>query len=358
MKKILITGVGGGGSNNLIESIRQSNLDLTQYSIIGSNISKDILAKSPLEENYILPVATDEKYEQTIIEFVRDKEIDLIIPNNDREVGKISEIREKLDCIVFLPDKETIINCQDKHKMYLKLQQAGIPMAESYELNSFKDIDSAMEKIGGDRFWVRPKRGSGSKGATWVQNAKQAKDWIQLWIDLRGYQLTNFTISEFLPGKDYCFQSVWKDGKMVVGKKCERLSYFFGVNRLSGMSSTPAVARTVRDDKALDTIMQTVKSLTANPHGNFNFDLKGRKDGTMCITECNVGRFCMITPIFDRTGKHSTVEMYIRSAFDDNSIKISNPIDIEEDYYLLRELDTLPTIIHKDKMERFPINLS
>ena len=128
--------------------------------------------------------------------------------------------------------------------------------------------------------------------------------------------------------------------------------YFFGENKLSGMSSTPAIAKTLRDDVALETIFKAINTLTDRPHGNFNFDLKGRSDEEMCLTECNVGRFCMITPIFDRTGKHNTVEMYIRSAFDDNSVQIDNPIDIEEDCYLLRELDTEPTIISKSQLEK------
>ena len=72
----------------------------------------------------------------------------------------------------------------------------------------------------------------------------------------------------------------------------------------------------------------------------------------MCVCECNIGRFCMITPIFDRTGKYNMAEMHVRSAFDDNSVTIADPIDIAEDYYLLRELDTLPTIVHKSELDR------
>jgi len=236
MKRILITGVGGGGSNNLINSIRKSNLK--DYELIGSNISKEILAKTPLKGNYILPVATDPGYGETLARFIQEKNIDLIIPNNDREVGKVSEIRDQLDCKVFLPADEVIKKCHDKHKMYLELEKVGIPMAESFELKSYDDIQSSMDKIGGDKFWVRPKTGSGSRGATWIKTADQAKAWIDLWIDLRGYELENFTISEFLPGRDYCFQSVWKNGEMIVGKMCERLAYFFGANKLSNMSSS------------------------------------------------------------------------------------------------------------------------
>jgi carbamoyl-phosphate synthase large subunit len=117
------------------------------------------------------------------------------------------------------------------------------------------------------------------------------------------------------------------------------------------MSSTPAVAKTIEDKKSLEVIFKAVSLLSEKPHGNFNFDLKGRENGEMCITECNVGRFCMITPIFDRTGKHSTVEYYIRSAFGELNENIKNPIDIEEGVLMLRELDTLPTIIRETDID-------
>lgn len=352
MKTILVTGVGGGGSNNLVESIRQSHLDLDQYRIIGSNISNEIASKSTLESNFVLPVSTDESYHSKLLELIERERIDLIIPNNDREIGVISKLREKLPCKTFLPDPQTIIDCQDKHLMYLKLKDVGISMAKSFEITSLDEIGDLISQLPGSKFWIRPKVGSGSKGATWVYTAQQAKDWIRLWVDLRGFNVKDFTVSEFLPGRDYAFQSVWKDGELIVAKMCERLEYFFGANRLSGMSSTPAVARTIRDDEALETIFKAVRALTDKPHGNFNFDLKGSISGEMCLTECNVGRFCMITPIFDRTGKYNTVEMYIRAAFNEE-LSIEDPIDIEEDQYLLRELDTEPLIIDGDKMRNF-----
>lgn len=351
MKNILITGIGGGGSNNLYESLRISNLDHEKFKFFGSNVDEKIIAKSPLEDNILLPLATAPNYKEQLIKAIGDLKIDLIIPNNDREVGVISEIRDSLNCKVFLPDHETVVACQDKHKMYQKLEEFGILMAKSFAINSLSEIDSIMDKLPGDKYWVRPRIGSGSKGATWVKTAQQAKEWIQLWVELRGFKVEDFTISEFLPGRDYCFQSVWKDGELVLAKMCERLSYFGGENRLSGMSSTPAVAKTILDPSALETIFKTVSKLTSHPHGNFNFDLKGNIDGEMCITECNVGRFCMITPIFDRTGKHSTAEYYVRSAF--NEIEdniILDPIDIEENCYLLRELDTLPLIVKADQL--------
>ena len=46
-RRVLITGAGGGGSNNLIASLRASDLDMAEITLVGSNIKAEILAKSP-----------------------------------------------------------------------------------------------------------------------------------------------------------------------------------------------------------------------------------------------------------------------------------------------------------------------
>ena len=342
-RKILITGSGGGGSNNLIRSLRASSLDLD---ICGSNIDPYILAKSEADKNFLLPEASEPNYIDDLLYIIKCEDIDLVIPNSDREVRRISDERNRISCKYFLPSKDVVKLCQDKYEMHLRLKAEDLRTAKAIPINNYDDIEPAIEELTdtGEKFWIRPRSGSGSKGATWVKNAEQARSWISLWEELRGYAVSSFMISEFLPGRDYAFQSIWRNGRLVVGKMCERLSYFFGANQLSGMSSTPAVARTVRDKHAIETALRTVKAICKNPHGNFNLDMKANSDGIMNVTECNIGRFFMITPIFDLSGRINTAETYVRCALEE-SLNFSEEIDIEEDIYLLRDLDVEPLVV-------------
>ena len=342
-RKILITGAGGGGSNNLIRSLRASSLDLEIY---GSNLDAFILAKSEADKNFLLPSASEPNYIDALLHRIQNEDVDLIIPNSDREVRRISDERDKIPCRFFLPPRDIVEMCQDKYAMHLKLKEAELKTAKTIPINDYDDIEPAINALAdtGERFWIRPRSGSGSKGATWVKNAEQARSWISLWEELRGYRVNTFMISEFLPGRDYAFQSIWRNGQLVVGKMCERLSYFFGANQLSGMSSTPAVARTVRDQHAIETALRTVHAICEYPNGNFNLDMKADSDGVMNVTECNIGRFFMITSIFDLSGKINTAETYVRCAFAE-SLDFGEEIDIEEDIYLLRDLDTEPIVV-------------
>jgi carbamoyl-phosphate synthase large subunit len=347
MRRVLVTAAGGGGGENLINSLRRSSLDLLIY---GSNMDENLLAKSSVDVPVWLPGAKEDRYTGCLESLIQQESLELVIPNNDHEVGRISEDRDKLSCRVFLPPHEAILNCQDKLRMHTVLSQANVPVARSRELTGYDDIDEFIAQFPADRYWVRPRRGSGSMGATWVRSAEQARAWIDLWIGLRGMELNDFTISEFLPGRDYAFQSVWKEGRLMVAKLAERLAYIMGRNRLSNMSSSPAVARTLRDEKALDNIFRAIGAISRTPHGNYNLDLKGNERGEMCITEFNIGRFMMITPIFDRTGKYNTADIHVRCALDE-PVNIDDPIDIEENVYLIRELDTLPTIIREEELK-------
>src|SRR6185436_16299755 len=53
----------------------------------------------------------------------------------------------------------------------------------------------------------------------------------------------SFTLSEYLPGRDFAAQGLWRDGELLLLKVCERLSYFGGGSQPSGTSSTPALGK-------------------------------------------------------------------------------------------------------------------
>jgi len=350
MKTVMILGAGGGGGNNLIRSLRRSTLDLR---IIGSNCLPHAVAKSTADATYLMPESRNPDYLPRLQEVIRTEAVDLVIPNNDREVAVISEVRNQLQCRVFLPSKETVMTCQDKHRFYCALKKVGAKISPSVSVSGIDGIEEAIASLPfSDRYWVRPRRGSGSRGATWVRNAEQARKWIELWVDLRGYRAEDFQISNFLPGRDYNFQSIWKSGQLIVGKLVERLTYYMGGNRLSGMSSTPEIARTLYDAAAIEHALQAIRAVSDQPHGSFNVDMKEGKNGIMHVTEINIGRFPMITTIHDSNGRINCAEAYVRCAFDLDDYS-GDPIDIEDGFVLIRELDTEPLVIHESQIPGF-----
>lgn len=347
---VLITGAGGGGSNNLIRDLRAVNRNVV---VIGSQMDKYLAAKSLAVRTYILPVATEtESYIQKMNALIARERIDLVIPNSDREVRVLSENRQRIHARTFLPSKQAVRTCQDKWDLYQMLSKEGVPMAETCEVGKLADIADIFENRlrGQEMLWCRPRTGSGSKGATKVQSAEQARFWVKYWHEVRGYPVDQFLLSEYLPGRDVAVQSTWKDGELKIMKILERLSYYGGEARPSGTSSTPQVARTLYDKEVLKTCRDVARIVQDKPNGNFNFDLKQDRTGRFCLTEVNIGRFCQITSGFDLTGRYNMIDTYIRLALDQD-VRIDDPIDIEEGMYLVRFLDTEPLVISQKQLD-------
>ena len=357
MSRILVTSMGGSGSNNFVKSVRMSPYGKT-VEFLGTHADRFELACSVAERNYLVAYVRDEEeYIEQTAEIIRREDIDLITPNSDEEVLAISRHRDDLGCRTFLPDHEAIVAVQDKFWLHGILKRNGVHTAQTYEVDDLAEIEKSLEQLPREtgRFWIRVKRGSGSMAATWVKTAEQARKWIDLWRELQGVELSDFIISEFLPGRDFAVHTLWKDGELLAAKVCERLAYFFASMRLSGMSSTPAVAMTLDNRQAINESIKAIKTVSqelgSEPNGIYELDLKENASGEPCITEINIGRFFMISPIFMRTGQINSGELYLRIALGQSIDRSVEPIDVEPNVYMIRGLDKEVTLVRENEFQ-------
>lgn len=342
---ILVGGAGSGGGNNLIRSLRQGKVPLK---IIGANINQFEKWRSVADRTYILPIARSDDYIEKLNELISIEKIDLLIISNIQEMEVVSAKRDLIKTKVFLPDDRIMKVCNDKVETYKLFRKNNIPCAKFKLLENVDDLYKFVNENPADKYWVRSVRGAGSVAATWINRPDQAEDWLNLWIQMRGMHWNDFMIEEFLPGKDYALQSVWKNGVLQVCKMIRRLEYVHMQNTLSGSSSSPTAALTEKNDAVISTALEAISVLSkitdGKPNGNYSMDFKEDINGIPFITEVNIGRFCMITPIFDLTGRINTAERHVRCALDIKTPQY-DPIDIEEGVYLLRGLDMEPKIV-------------
>jgi len=338
--KVVITGAGGGGANNIISTIKERE----KYHLIGFDISPYKVARANVDSRFVVPPASSPDYEKKICEIIAQEKPELIIPTNDPEVEKLSEIRDKLGTELFFPDHESVSLCLDKWQFHNFAISNNIRVAETYHVETLEDIEPIFSKFDSDLLWCRAIRGAGSKGATKVKDPEQARWWIKYWNEMRGMKISDFTISEFLPGKDFACQSTWKEGSLILMKAAERLSYIEAASRPSNMSSSPELAKTVYDENLFEFCIDVIKKLSGgNAHGNYDIDIKMNSNNELCVTEINIGRFFMITNLFNLSGNHSMIDTYLQLALDKDP-NISDKFDYSEKY-LIRSLDTLPTVL-------------
>jgi carbamoyl-phosphate synthase large subunit len=343
--RLLILEAGNAAANNLMRSLAAGDPSL---SLVGCNASRFFLKKSLAATNYLLPLSAD-SVDRTLLRIVEKEHIDLVVPTSDSDVVRLSDLRARLGRRVFLPRASVIARCQDKYALTAFLRKRRIPAPLTYPVKTARAVESVFARFPRSRrLWCRIRRGAGSYGAIPVSAPDQAKSWIAYWEQMRAVPPGSFTLSEFLPGRDYCVQCLWDRGTLVLAKMAERITYL-NTGSPSGVSSMPAVAKTAFVPKALRTSERAIRALDRKASGIFFVDLKENARGEPCITEINTGRFATMTNIHDLAGQHNMTTAYVRLALGKDP-QIPEPFDYADGYYLVRSIDTLPELVRQHEL--------
>lgn|GEM_PF-58274 len=330
-------------ANNLVRSLTAWDPDLVTA---GCHDDPFRLRASTARHNWLVPPAAHPRWPRAMRAVVAESGAGVALPMTDADVTAVAAIRRRLGCRTLLPSGDVLALCADKLRLTRHLAARGVPVPRTYAVDTPRRLVDVARRLGAPRMlWCRMRQGAGSMGATPVRTAAQARHWIDYWVRLRGVPASAFTLAEYLPGRDFACQSLWRDGRLVLVKTVERLSYFGGVSRPSGVSSVAALARTVTAPAVADVAVRAVRALGAGVSGAFSVDLKENRDGVPCVTEINAGRFITMLNLFDVAGKHSMSAVYVRLALGED-VGLHDEYDAAEDHYLIRDVDTPPAIFH------------
>jgi carbamoyl-phosphate synthase large subunit len=345
--RVLVTGAGGGGAGNLIRDLRAAEPSLV---VVGVHDDRFALAKSPADRSWLVHPPSHPGYLASLRRVIARERVDVAIPTSESAVLAMARGRARLPCRLFLPAAKAVALCQDKYALTRRLARAGVPVAETYAVRDLGGVAKAFARLGRhDAVWCRVRTGAGSVGAIPVRRAEQARAWIAYWEEMRGVAANAFTLSEFLPGRDYSAHSLWKDGRPLLTKTTERLSYFVAGGSPSGMSSVSALSKTGQHPDVAAVCVAAVRAVDARATGVFNLDLKANAAGVPCVTEINAGRFSSGPGPFDLAGKHHMSALYLRLALGE-PVDLRDEYDAADDFYALRDLDTLPRVFHADDL--------
>jgi biotin carboxylase len=338
MKRILVTGAGGPASVNFIKSLRAAP---EKFFIVGTDINKYRLELPDVDKRYLVPGNTEKNYIEVLNKIIEMNDVDIVHPQPDTEVRFISENREKINTRVFLPKKEVVRICQDKLKSALVWKKAGVPVPISMKVDNEDDIKDAGKEFGFP-FWLRATQGAGARGSTPVENLDVGISWFRYWR-ARGKEW-QFMAQEYLPGQNIAFQSVWLDGDIVCSQARERVEYIYPYLAPSGITGTPAVAKTIADHEINEIATKAVRSIDPGATGIFCVDLKRNKGGVPCPTEINTGRFFTTSFFFTKAGVNMPY-IYVKLAFGERIPRLKKYDTIDEGVYWIRHMDSGPKLI-------------
>jgi len=292
-KRILILGAGGSPATNFVRSLRNS---LGSYYLVGTDCNKYYLMRAETDEKYLIPPADDSDYLKVLNRIIEKERIDFIHAQNDIEVGKISELRDKLKAKTFLPSENTVRTCQNKWLSMIKWKEREIIQPKAYFLNNEEDLKKAFESFGRP-LWIREESGAGGRGSLRAETYEQTKAWIDFH---KGWG--KFIAAEYLSPNSVTWMSIWKDGELIVAQGRKRLYWELGKISPSGISGATGGAITVSDKKLDQIAIKSIKAIDPIPNGIFSVDLTYNKEGVPVPTEINIGRFFTTHEFFSRAG--------------------------------------------------------
>jgi len=187
-----------------------------------------------------------------------------------------------------LPDLRVVSRCQHKLDTIRILEQAGCRSGAILITDPLPDhLHQAKDKFGLP-FWLRVTIGAGAKGATLVEDLRTAFHWIRYW-ETRGMEW-EWIAEEYLPGRDYAWTGIYKDGELVTSFARVRLEYIYPNLAPSGLTGTPARAQVVHDSLVNQTAEEAVAAVDEKPNGVYGVDLRESGHHTPVVTEINAGR--------------------------------------------------------------------
>ena len=351
MTCVLLLGAGGSAAANVADALRRSEHD---YRIVGADASNVTLQLSTADERIIVPRADADGYVEAIAWAVEKWSCDVVHPQPDPDVRAIGRARARSGARTYLPTQEALDVAADKLRFADQMRGAGVavPEAVTYDsLASVVDVTDGLLATHG-RVWVRARVGAGARASLPVRTGLQADAWIRWWVDERNMDASDFMASEMLPGREFAYQSVWQDGRLVAGQARERVEYLYGHLTPSGQTSTPSVARTVHEPAVDDVALRAIRALDARPCGAYCVDIKESADGTAKVTEINAGRFFTTSNFFAAAGLNMP-DMLVRCALGERLTPVgSSPLPA--DLYWIRMVDMGYALVPGADLDRFP----
>ncbi len=344
MKRVMITYAGGAAGIGFTRSL-QAAPEL--FYTIGLDSNAFMLQRAETDEKHLVPRADDEDFIPVLQSLVQETRPDVLCVQLSKEVPVVSAARDALGTRTFLPSHLTIEVCDDKMASQRVWERAGLPVPRSMLLSSEEDLTAAFRQLG-PRLWLRAISGTGGKGAFPTSDFDQARHWVQLH---QGWG--RFMAAECLEKDSVTWQSIWRNGELLVAQSRKRLYWEFAGIAPSGVTGITGAGMTVSDAALTETARAAVLAIDPRPHGVFSVDLTYDSGGTPRLTEINCGRFFTTHHFFTAAGLNMPY-IYVKAALDEKLPPIARGLDpVASGLVWIRGMDVEPVLTNLAYVQSF-----
>lgn len=206
--KVMVTGVGGASGMGTVKSL----LKVKNIAVVAADINPLAAPLYWVHEKALLPPANKENYLDKLIETIKQKEIDVIIPNTSEEMFPIATEKENIEkhTKLLISPPDPIKTANDKLEAYHALNRSGIPIVKTKLIKNEVDLAEAIAEFSFP-IVIKPRISRGGRGLFICEDLAEALRCFQKLRKMlpfsdtffRSKQTTQIICQEFLPGIEY-----------------------------------------------------------------------------------------------------------------------------------------------------------
>lgn len=239
------------------------------------------------------PYCTEVRY----LSMGSDLEVDLV----HAQPENFAYLLASSDFPKLMPTPATMATCQHKPTAGMIWHAAGLRRFAPVTIGQplLENLDFAAEMFALP-FWLRAAVGAGARCATLVEDVKTGFHWVKYWETRT--KTIEWVAEEYLPGRDFCWTGVYRNGVFYAGFARERLEWLYPHLAPSGRTGTPTISQVVHDERLNATAHAAVEAVDAEPNGIYCVDLREDREGIPRPTEINAGRWATTSPLYFELG--------------------------------------------------------
>jgi len=304
-----------------------------------------------VDEYYLAPRCDSLEYFPWIERLVAEKKIDYAFVQPESEIvewGGYYEKYGKYPCPVFMGCRLLSESLRNKSIMADLLKDTDF-IPRTIKVTQADPRYEEIEKEIGFPCWIRATEGTGGLGSLRLDDLSSYKSWLFI-----NSAISEFTVSEFLPGRHLANEMLYYEGEYVKGAALECVEYVMANTAPSHVTGNTHFGRFLNEDQINAfcdrSIKYLEKRLGVKAHGILSFDLKEDASGNMKVTEVNI-RHMAYAGVMAHAG-FDLIEDTIKIMEDGNSDRVKrDPFHhYEKPYIFLRDVDVEPIILESEEI--------
>lgn len=349
--KILITGACAVSARSVLRSLKMSPV-FGSSEFIGWDMCSLLYGvyEGIFDRIYKVPAVNDPAYRSVAASILEKEAPDAVIVVPEVEVLYWSKHPFAVKHIV-PPAKfaELVIS---KERLFDALKDTRlIPQHISVTADTIESQDFINPL--GFPVWIR----DGAAGTASAKGAFKSTDYddLRAWVKINK-GISQFQLSEFLPGGNYGCFCLYKNGRLVKICQAQRIEYIMSKVAVSGITGNTAKGRLINNEAVKKTALEAIDRICAITGEKMNglvvVDMKGDKENKPIITEINI-RHVAYSSLFATAGFNISEYQLLLALNRDSEV----PQEVEQVFpagnLILRDVDGLPVYITEEK----PLNI-